>query len=56
MDSNEFLENLAPSVRMHFITTSMEPLMTPEKAETEQNDVLDNQGAWYTISHGVNRK
>ena len=39
VDLNEFQTNLVPFPRLHFMTTSMAPVLTPEKAETEKNDV-----------------
>ena len=39
VDLNEFQTNLVPFPRLHFMTTSMAPVVTPAKAETEKNDV-----------------
>ena len=39
VDLNEFQTNLVPFPRLHFMTTSMAPILTLEKAETEKNDV-----------------
>jgi tubulin alpha len=39
VDLNEFQTNLVPFPRLHFMTTSMAPVLTPEKSETEKNDV-----------------
>jgi tubulin alpha len=38
VDLNEFQTNLVPFPRLHFMTTSMSPIMTPSKAESERND------------------
>jgi tubulin alpha len=39
VDLNEFQTNLVPFPRLHFMTTGMAPILTKEKAETEQADV-----------------
>jgi len=39
VDLNEFQTNLVPFPRLHFMTTSMAPVITPSKAESEKNDV-----------------
>ena len=39
VDLSEFQTNLVPVPRLHFMTTSMAPVLTPETAETEKNDV-----------------
>lgn len=36
VDLTEFQTNLVPFPRLHFMTTAMSPIMTPEKAETEE--------------------
>ena len=36
VDLNEFQTNLEPFPRLHFMTTSMAPILTKEKAETEK--------------------
>ena len=37
VDLNEFQTNLVPLPRLHFMTISMAPILTKEKAETEKN-------------------
>jgi len=39
VDLNEFQTNLVPFPRLHFMTTAMAPITTPQKAETAKNDV-----------------
>jgi tubulin alpha len=39
VDLNEFQTNLVPFPRLHFMTTSLAPVTTPEKAETMKADV-----------------
>jgi len=39
VDLNEFQTNLVPFPRLHFMTTSMAPITTPSKAESDKNDV-----------------
>jgi len=39
VDINEIQTNLVPFPRLHFMTTSMAPIVTSSKAETEKNDV-----------------
>jgi tubulin alpha len=39
VDLNEFQTNLVPFPRLHFMTTSMAPVITASKAESEKNDV-----------------
>jgi tubulin alpha len=39
VDLNEFQTNLVPFPRLHFMTTSMAPVSTPSKSESEKNDV-----------------
>jgi len=39
VDLNEFQTNLVPFPRLHFMTTSMAPISTPSKAESDKNDV-----------------
>jgi len=39
VDLNEFQTNLVPFPRLHFMTTSMSPIATPSKAESDKNDV-----------------
>jgi len=39
VDLNEFQTNLVPFPRLHFMTTSMAPVTTPAKSESEKNDV-----------------
>ena len=48
VDLNEFQTNLVPFPRLHFMTTSMAPVLTPEKAETEKNDVQSISAVSYT--------
>eukprot|EP01083_Nonionella_stella_P086050 238803_1 len=39
VDLNEFQTNLVPFPRLHFMITSMAPMLTPQKAETARTDV-----------------
>eukprot|EP01083_Nonionella_stella_P232270 819573_1 len=39
VDLNEFQNNLVPFPRLHFIITSMAPVVTPKKAETTRQDI-----------------
>jgi tubulin alpha len=39
VDMNEFQTNLVPFPRLHFMTTSLAPIVSPEKKETATNDV-----------------
>ena len=49
VDLNEFQTNLVPFPRLHFMTTSMAPILTPEKAETEKNDVQSISETCYVV-------
>jgi tubulin alpha len=39
VDLNEFQTNLVPFPRLHFMITSMAPVVTAKKAETQRNDI-----------------
>ena len=39
VDLNEFQTNLVPFPRLHFMITSMAPVVTPKKLETARTDV-----------------
>ena len=39
VDLNEFQTNLVPLPRLHFMTTSMAPVLTKKTTETEKNEV-----------------
>merc|ERR1712241_596590 len=39
MDLGEFQTNLVPFPRLHFMITSMAPIVTPKKMTTQKNDV-----------------
>ena len=39
VDLNEFQTNLVPFPRLHFMITSMAPVVTPKKMETQRCDI-----------------
>jgi len=51
VDMNEFQVNLVPYPRIHFLLSSLAPIVTPEKAVNEKMSVFDLASAVFEPSH-----
>merc|ERR1711997_1003373 len=51
VDLNEFQTNLVPFPRLHFMITSMAPILTPEKAKTARNNIQEISEACFNAQN-----